>query len=77
MVALRAPRLTGIWLDLDLLYWRDAPVSKGAPMKKPPGVFSLLTAALTGFGTHLVTLCTAARDRLRARRSGKTRDGKR
>jgi hypothetical protein len=46
-------------------------------MKKPPGVFSLMAAALTGFGTHLVTLCSTARDRLLARPSGKTRTGKR
>ncbi len=47
-------------------------------MNKTPGVFSLLTAALTGFGMHLVTLCTTARDRLLSPRSGKkARPGRR
>ena len=46
-------------------------------MKKPPGVFSLITAALTGFGTHLVNLCATARDRLLALQSRKVRPGKR
>ena len=46
-------------------------------MKKPPGVFSLLTAALTGFGAHLVNLCTTARARLLALQSPKSRSGKR
>jgi hypothetical protein len=75
MVALRAPRLTGIWLAPDRLY---RPTSlEGSPMKKPPGVFSLLTAALTGFGAHLVNLCTTARTRLLALQSPKARSGKR
>ncbi|HSE05506.1 MAG TPA: hypothetical protein VLK35_15260 [Methylomirabilota bacterium] len=46
-------------------------------MKKPPGVFSLMTAALTGFGTHLVSLCATARARLVALQGRKTRPGKR
>jgi hypothetical protein len=33
--------------------------------KKPPGVFSLLSAALTGFGTHLAKLCATAWSRIR------------
>lgn len=45
-------------------------------MQKPLGVFSLMAVAVTGFGAHLVHLCTTARDRLLARRSGKTRVGK-
>lgn len=34
-------------------------------MSKPPGIFSLLAAAATGFGTHLVSVCVTAWDRLR------------
>ncbi|MGH7315638.1 MAG: hypothetical protein ACREJS_05190 [Candidatus Rokuibacteriota bacterium] len=40
-------------------------------MNKTPGVFSLLTTAVTGFGMHLVNLCAAARDRLLSPRSVK------
>ena len=46
-------------------------------MKKPAGVFSLITTAFTGFGAHLVTLCGTARDRLRALPGRKARPGKR
>lgn len=46
-------------------------------MKKPPGVFSLIATGLTGFGAHLVTLCTTARARLLALQSRKVRSGKR
>ena len=77
MRALRAPRLTGIWLDLDLLQWREPPASKGTSMKKPPGVFSLMAAAVTGFGAHLVNLCSTAHIRLLALRSPKARPRKR
>lgn len=40
-------------------------------MTKTPGVFSLLATAVTGFGTHVVSLCLKARDRFVARQSGK------
>jgi hypothetical protein len=67
-------RLTGIWLDLDLL----GSVSKGAPMKKkPPGVFSLIVTAFTGLGAHLVALCVTGRDRVLAFQGRKARPGKR
>lgn len=33
-------------------------------MTKPPGVFSLLAAAVTGFSSHLVSLCVTAQGRL-------------
>jgi hypothetical protein len=33
--------------------------------KKPPGVFSLLSAAVTGFGTHLAKVCATAWSRVR------------
>lgn len=47
-------------------------------MNKNPGVFSLLTAAVTGFGMHLVSLCTTARDRLLSPLTGKkARPGRR
>jgi hypothetical protein len=46
-------------------------------MQKPPGVFSLMTAALTGFAAHLATLCTTARARLVALPIRKARSGKR
>jgi hypothetical protein len=46
-------------------------------MKKPPGVFSLMAAAVTGFGAHLVNLCTTAQARLLALGSRKARPGKR
>jgi hypothetical protein len=46
-------------------------------MKKPPGVFSLMAAAMTGFGAHLVNLCSTAHTRLLALRSRKARPGKR
>lgn len=36
-------------------------------MGKPPGVFSLLASAVTGFGSHLVTLWIAGRDRVLGR----------
>jgi hypothetical protein len=39
-------------------------------MSKAPGVFSLLATAVAGFGTHLVTLCMTARDRLLGRPGG-------
>ncbi|HEY7653144.1 MAG TPA: hypothetical protein VIG07_10015 [Methylomirabilota bacterium] len=42
-------------------------------MSKPPGVFSLLATAVTGFGSHLVSLCVTARDQLINRRKGKGR----
>jgi hypothetical protein len=46
-------------------------------MKKPPGVFSLMATAVTGFGTHLVHLSVNARVRLLALLSRKTRPSKR
>lgn len=46
-------------------------------MKKPPGVFSLMAAAVTGFGAHLVNLCSTAHIRLLALRSPKARPRKR
>lgn len=46
-------------------------------MKKPPGVFSLIATAVTGFGSHLVNLCMAARDRLVGRPRRKVGPGKR
>jgi hypothetical protein len=45
--------------------------------KKPPGVFSLIVTAFTGFGAHIVTLCATGRDRLLAFQSRKVRPGKR
>jgi len=42
-------------------------------MSKGPGVFSLLTTAAVGFGTHLATLCATAWQRLGSRREGKGR----
>jgi hypothetical protein len=45
--------------------------------KKPPGVFSLIVTAFTGFGAHLVGLCVTGRDRLLALQSWKVRPGKR
>jgi hypothetical protein len=44
--------------------------------KKPPGVFSLIVTAFTGFGAHIVALCVTGRDRLLAQ-SRKVRAGKR
>lgn len=76
MVARRAPRLTGIWLAPDPAIDSHACL-EGSPMKKPPGVFSLMAAALTGFGAHLVNLCSTARARLLALQSRKARPGKR
>src|SRR5262249_11677867 len=35
-----------------------------SPVSKPSGIFALLAAAVTGFGTHLVSLCVTARTRL-------------
>ena len=46
-------------------------------MSKPPGIFSLLVTAVTGFGSHLVGLCAAGRDRLLGRPRPKSRPGKR
>lgn len=46
-------------------------------MKKPPGVLSLMAAALTGFSAHLVSLCATAPARLLALQSRKARPGKR
>ena len=46
-------------------------------MSKPPGIFSLLVAAVTGFGSHLVGLCAAGGDRLLGRARPKRRPGKR
>jgi hypothetical protein len=46
-------------------------------MSKAPGVFSLLATAATGFATHLVDLCAAARDRLTGRPKAKSRPAKR
>ena len=45
--------------------------------KEPTGVFSLIVTAFTGFGTHLVALCAAGRDRLLALQGRKARPGKR
>lgn len=45
--------------------------------KKPPGVFSLIVTAFTGFGAHLVTLCVTGRDRLLTLQSRKIGPGKR
>ncbi len=42
-------------------------------MSKPSGIFSLLAAAVTGFGTHLVSLCVTARNRLLEWATGKGR----
>jgi hypothetical protein len=46
-------------------------------MRKQPGVFRLLATAFTGFGTHLLTLCTGARDRLFSREDARRRPRKR
>lgn len=45
--------------------------------KKPPGVFSLIVTAFTGFGAHIVALCVTGRARLLALQSRKVRQGKR
>jgi len=45
--------------------------------KKLPGVFSLIAAAFTGFGAHIVALCVTGRDRLLALPGRKARPGKR
>lgn len=45
--------------------------------KKPPGVFSLIVTAFTGFGAHIVALCVTGRDRLLAIQGRKARHGKR
>ena len=45
--------------------------------KKPPGVFSLIVTAFTGFGAHIMALCVTGRDRLLALQSRKVRPGKR
>lgn len=45
--------------------------------KKPPGVFSLIVTAFTGFGTHLMALCVTGRDRLLTLQGRKARPGKR
>ena len=45
--------------------------------KKPPGVFSLIATAFTGFGAHILALCVAGRDRLLALPGRKVRQGKR
>jgi len=42
-------------------------------MSKPSGIFSLLAAAVTGFGAHLASLCVMARDRLLGWGTGKGR----
>lgn len=42
-------------------------------MGKPPGVFSLLATAVTGFGSHLLSLCVTAQNRLLGRQKGKAR----
>jgi len=44
-------------------------------MSKPPGVFSLLATAVTGFGSHLVSLCVTARNRLLDRDDDNVTDG--
>jgi hypothetical protein len=46
-------------------------------MSKPPGVFSLLATAVTGFSSHLVSLCATARDRLLNRQKAKGRQPRR
>jgi len=42
-------------------------------MSKPPGVFSLLATAVTGFSSHLASLCVTARNRVLGRLKGKGR----
>jgi hypothetical protein len=46
-------------------------------MKKPPGVFTLLASAVTGFSQHVVHLCSSAWSRLVAPGGVKRRPGKR
>ncbi len=46
-------------------------------MKKPAGVFTLLASAVTGFGSHVVHLCTSAWSRLLTSPGVKRRPGKR
>jgi hypothetical protein len=46
-------------------------------MKKPPGVFTLLASAVTGFSSHVVNLCSSAWSRLLAPTGVKRRPGKR
>lgn len=46
-------------------------------MSKPPGILSLLVAAVTGFGGHLFGLCVAGRDRLLGRPRPESRPRKR
>ena len=45
--------------------------------KKPPGTFSLIVTAFSGFGAHILALCATGRDRLLGLRSRKPRLGKR
>ena len=42
-------------------------------MKKAPGVFALLTAAVVGFGQHVASLCATAQERLLRRQGGSRR----
>ncbi|HKA63272.1 MAG TPA: hypothetical protein VKH83_12660 [Methylomirabilota bacterium] len=42
-------------------------------MSKPPGVFTLLVTAITGFGNHMAELCAAGRNRLLNRPRSKSR----
>jgi hypothetical protein len=42
-------------------------------MKKAPGVFALLAAAVVGFGQHVASLCAAAQGRLLGRPGGSRR----
>lgn len=45
--------------------------------KKPPGTFSLIVTAFSGFGAHILALCATGRDRLLGLRGQKPRQGKR
>ncbi len=42
-------------------------------MKKTPGVFALLAAAVIGFGHHVASLCASAQERLVGRQGGTRR----
>jgi len=42
-------------------------------MKKAPGVFALLAAAVVGFGQHVASLCATAQGRLFGRPGGSRR----
>jgi len=46
-------------------------------MKKSRGSFRSSSPRFTGFGAHLLALCTTGRDRLLALQSRKARPGKR